>query len=110
MSANRCALLLSPLHDRRLPMPWEKKGLSEVLAIHAALLPTVPTGEILMLGGDQHDPCRALNKQVDTPAVYGGLAGRVTRVGSPDADVFCCGHALLADGGLLIAGGTGQFD
>jgi hypothetical protein len=25
-------------------------------------------------------------------------------------DFFCCGHTFLADGGLLVAGGTGQYD
>jgi hypothetical protein len=27
-------------------------------------------------------------------------------IGSPNTDVFCAGHAFLADGRLLVAGGT----
>ena len=30
----------------------------------------------------------------------------VSNSGSPDADLFCSGHAFLADGRLMIAGGT----
>ena len=36
-------------------------------------------------------------------------AARVERIGSPQTDTFCCGHALLGDGRLLIAGGTGRW-
>ncbi len=91
-------------------MPWEKKGSSEVFAIHAALLPTGLAGEILMIGGDQHNPELARTGHVENTGLYDCLSGGVRPVESPDADVFCCGHALLADGGLLIAGGTGHFD
>lgn len=33
----------------------------------------------------------------------------VTNPHSPIRDLFCCGHALLEDGRLLVAGGTAEF-
>ena len=83
-----------------------------VVAIHAALVPTNSgDGEIILFGGDNHsiDAARAAQfnhsrrfncRHPELPLVH---------VQSPAFDLFCCGHALLSDGRLLIAGGTLKF-
>ncbi|KAM6534355.1 hypothetical protein FALCPG4_003996 [Fusarium falciforme] len=97
-------------------MPWEPKIIgSEILAIHIALMPSGPEGEVLLLGGDEH-----WSKQTEPPEGNGEF--RKTRVfdvassqlvgqdiSSPDSDVFCAGHSFVADGRLLIVGGTKAF-
>lgn len=94
-------------------MAWSPAISSDdVVAIHAALVPTANgDGEILLFGGDDHD--RAANiagqwnhskrfncRHPTQPLVY---------VQSPNADLFCCGHAAIGDGRLLTAGGTITF-
>src|SRR5712692_3699845 len=94
-------------------MSWSPTISSDdVVAIHSALLPTVNgDGEIVLFGGDDHDRAASEMGQWDhtrrfncrhptQPLVY---------VHSPDADLFCCGHAFLGDGRLLTGGGTTTF-
>ena len=149
-------------------LPWVilQRG-SEVLAIHAALL---PTNQILLFGGDEFNynqfqtgavdnsrlfffdntwRHRDLTAETGAPAaaaapswffspadntapsgffspadntlqvLYLGREGHVHElfyfvgerywletIGSPTTDLFCCGHAFLADGRLLTVGGT----
>jgi hypothetical protein len=78
----------------------------DVLAVHAALL---PTSDIVFFGGDEHDRREHDSNEIDHTRVFSCRTGRVRRIGSPATDVFCCGHALLADGRLLLAGGTQVF-
>jgi hypothetical protein len=78
---------------------------AQVLPIHAALL---RTGEVLFFAGSSNNPAN----------LAGGLFR--TRVwqypsasfAAPDTpiDLFCCGQGFLADGRLLAAGGTEQYD
>lgn len=92
-------------------MPWEiLTNNSEILAIHAALL---PTNQVLMFGGSEHN---ASQNQSGNPAdldnsrlfnLSGGTL--IETIGSPDTDVFCAGHACLADGRLLVGGGTKEW-
>ena len=90
-------------------MPWTiATNNSEILAIHVALL---PTNQILMFGGSEHNPTQneAGAGGVDNSRLYNLSAGAVPlieTIGSPTTDVFCAGHAFLADGRLLVAGGT----
>lgn len=87
---------------------------SEILAVHAALVPSGAQGEVVLFGGDEH----WRNQQESA----GGDAWKKTRVydvaahsvlsatvESPDSDVFCSHHAFAADGRLLIAGGTSKW-
>src|SRR5215210_3323014 len=88
--------------------PATQRAYSEILAVHAALL---HTGKIVFFSGDEHDPgrhrlgmfdharlfdCNTL--AVTTPAPFPGIR-----------DLFCCGHSFLADGRLLVAGGTEEW-
>lgn len=92
-------------------MTWEiVANNSEVLAIHAALL---PTNQVLMFGGSEHNPAQnASNSPADldnTRLFNLGGGPQIEKVGSPTTDVFCAGHAFLSDGRLLVAGGTEEW-
>lgn len=101
-------------------------GIAEALAVHAALLP-VDNGRIVYFAGSEWmeppaweaidnepfppaDPNYAQGKaQIDHSRVYDCRTQQVSNPGSPDADLFCSGHAFLPDGRLVVAGGTQHF-
>jgi hypothetical protein len=88
-------------------MPWDPTLIdSEVLAVHAAFL---NRGQILLFGGDQHDPDFSHDHKIDAMCLFDCGSLRVTRVSFALFDLFCCGHALTVDGTLLAAGGTYAF-
>ena len=102
-------------------MPWFPTAPnlinSEILSVHAALVPSGAKGTVLMLGGDEHNPAQAGRDttpadptRVDRTALYDVSSRTVVRASSPTTDVFCSGHAFLADGRLLIAGGTESWE
>ena len=79
--------------------------------IHGALL---NTGKILFIAGSGNNP-----DNVDDPkgsAVLDYEAGTFLRPTTPvdqngnPLDLFCAGHSFLADGRLLVAGGTLRYD
>lgn len=76
-----------------------------ILAVHAALL---HTGKILYFGGDQHTNSLNQNGDVDHTRLFDCTTRAITPVtGLPgNVDLFCSGHAQLADGRILAAGGT----
>ena len=92
-------------------MPWEiVTNNSEILAIHAALL---PTNQVLMFGGSEHNAVQNRSgnaADLDNTRLF-NLAGGplIETIGSPDTDVFCSGHACLSDGRLLVGGGTKEW-
>ena len=97
-------------------MPWSAAVRSgEVVAIHAALVPTLDgDGEILLFGGDNHhDPADPVDHTTDHTARFNCRRADGTETIHVDAfshvDVFCCGHAALGDGRILVAGGTESF-
>lgn len=79
-----------------------------ILAVHAALL---PTGKIVYFGGDQHDSGLNASGDVDHTRLFDCTTHTITTVtGLPgNADLFCAGHAQLADGRILAAGGTRKW-
>ncbi|MGL5816777.1 MAG: galactose oxidase-like domain-containing protein [Phycicoccus sp.] len=95
-------------------VPWHPTLIdSEIFSVHAALVPGGPRGTVVMLGGSEHNPAQGGTDQqpadpakVDRCAVFDVAARDATRIASPTTDVFCSGHAFIADGRLLIAGGT----
>lgn len=94
-------------------MPWNPTTVdSQILAVHAALVPNGAEGEVVLFGGDEHwsdqqEPGGNFRKtrvyDVQTHGLVGGP------IPSPDSDVFCSHHAFAADGRLLIAGGTQRW-
>jgi hypothetical protein len=78
---------------------------AEVLGVHAALL---PSGHIIYFTGNEWDIAEQANKQFEHTRLYDCATDRVLFVSSPskEDDVFCCGHAMLSSGRLLIAGGS----
>jgi hypothetical protein len=92
-------------------MPWGPRKNSEICAIHAALVPTANgDGEIIYFGGDEHSPPALLAGQIDKSRRMNCRTEAVTYVASPPADLFCCGHGFMADGRLLVGGGTATFE
>jgi hypothetical protein len=90
---------------------------SEILAIHAALLPVGTKGKVLIFGGDEHNSAQAGNDStpanpadVDNTRLYDVNAKTITTITSPTTDVFCSGHAFLGDGRLVIGGGTESWE
>lgn len=91
-------------------MPWEAATIdSQILAIHAALL---PNNKVLYFGGSEHNQAQNGSgnvADVDNTRLFNIPDGIVTSIASPTTDVFCSGHAFLADGQLLVSGGTEQW-
>lgn len=79
--------------------------LSDILAVHAALL---GDGRVLYFSGSQHDekPLTVASARIFDPRfnVVQGANSPVTD------DLFCCGHAFLPNGDLFVAGGTASYD
>ncbi|AVR95131.1 hypothetical protein [Pseudoduganella armeniaca] len=92
-------------------MSWTSPADSQILAIHAALMPTDNgDGEIVYFGGDQHNPAFINSpRNVDATRRMNCVTRAIAYVRSPAHDLFCCGHAQLPDGRLLIGGGTAYF-
>lgn len=94
-------------------MPWNPTIIdSQILAVHAALVPNGDEGEVVLFGGDEHwsaqqEPGGDFRKT----RVYDVRSHSLVSVPipSPDSDVFCAHHAFVADGRLLIAGGTQKW-
>ncbi len=77
---------------------------SQVLAVHAALL---HTDRVCFFAGSSNNPANAGSEFRGIVWNFGDHS--FTRSQVP-ADVFCSGHAFLADGRLLVAGGTLEYD
>ena len=85
--------------------PSVQQPYAQILAVHAALL---HNGKIVFFSGDEHDPGRLAVNQFDHARLFDCQTLAIsTPAASPTIrDLFCCGHAFLADGRLLVAGGT----
>ncbi|GAA2567372.1 MULTISPECIES: radical copper oxidase GlxA [Streptomyces] len=73
--------------------------------IHAALL---RTGKVLMVAGSGNNQDNSDAKQYDT-RIWDPVKGTIKKVPTP-TDLFCTGHTQLANGNLLIAGGTKRYE
>src|SRR6185312_13280794 len=96
-------------------MPWNGVAVnSEILAVHAALVPSGPQGEVVLFGGDEHWSAQQESAGGDRwkkTRLYDVQSHSIvaTTIASPASDVFCSHHAFAADGRLLIAGGTSKW-
>ncbi|MFE4779998.1 galactose oxidase-like domain-containing protein [Streptomyces sp. NPDC056716] len=73
--------------------------------IHAALL---RTGKVLLVAGSGNDQDNFDAKQFDT-RIWDPVKDTIKKVPTP-TDLFCTGHTQLANGNLLIAGGTKRYE
>ncbi|MFF8590720.1 galactose oxidase-like domain-containing protein [Streptomyces sp. NPDC015220] len=73
--------------------------------IHAVLL---HTGKVLLVAGSGNNQANFDAKRFDS-RVWDPVRGTVEKVPTPD-DLFCTGHTQLADGSILIAGGTKRYE
>jgi hypothetical protein len=73
--------------------------------IHAALL---RTGKVLLVAGSGNNQDNFDAKRFDT-RIWDPVRGTIKKVPTP-SDLFCTGHTQLADGKLLIAGGTKRYE
>ncbi|WP_320782186.1 kelch motif-containing protein [Streptomyces sp. CRN 30] len=73
--------------------------------IHAALL---RTGKVLLVAGSGNNQDNFDAKKFDT-RIWDPVKGTIKKIDTP-TDLFCTGHTQLADGNLLIAGGTKRYE
>ncbi len=118
--------VLSLDNNPKIQGQWELLAYkSEVLPVHAALL---PTGKVLFAAGSGNNGVRFNNPDLgniarqiycsvvwdyaaSTPAVPRFTHPNTLRdVGGKVLDLFCGGETILADGRLLAAGGTQSYD
>ncbi len=82
-------------------MPWPWRVITERskdMAVHAVLLPLGTQGKILYFGGYSVDDTHLYDVQAETIL-------DIAWANSPQYNTFCSGHAFLADGRILVAGG-----
>ncbi|WP_128378675.1 kelch motif-containing protein [Streptomyces cavernae] len=87
---------------------WEIVEFPEELrqnTIHAALL---HTGKVLLVAGSGNNQKNFNAKKFDT-RLWDPVKGTIKEIPTPK-DLFCTGHTQLADGKLLIAGGTKRYE
>ena len=77
---------------------------SDVRAAHVALL---HTGKVLLVAGSGNDR-NAFTAGTFKTSIWDPATGNLTAVSTP-WDAFCSGHAFMADGTLLVAGGTTAY-
>lgn len=92
-----------------VPFPPNPDPAWHILAIHAALLPTGDAGEIMYFGGDEHSQDQHDAGDIDHTRLFNLATNEISALPSPTTDVFCSSHAFLADGRLLVGGGTEQW-
>ncbi|MFE9096344.1 galactose oxidase-like domain-containing protein [Streptomyces sp. NPDC007264] len=73
--------------------------------IHAALL---HTGKVLLIAGSGNNQDNFDKKKFDT-RLWDPVKGTIKKIPTPK-DLFCTGHTQLANGNLLIAGGTKRYE
>ena len=92
-------------------MPWRVLPTeTEIVAIHAALLPTSPEGDVLYFGDWAGVTDRTERNSGPTLCRLYHMASQTVEgfatADAPSTNAFCSGHAFMARGTLLVAGGT----
>lgn len=87
-------------------MRWNPQFIhADILAVHAALL---HTGEILFFTGNEYWGIQHDQMLYDHVRLFNCQTLQITHVDIPSnlSDLFCCGHAFVGTGNLLLAGGS----
>lgn len=84
---------------------WDVVGDSHTNSIHGTLL---NTGQVLMVAGSGNNQ-QYFDSKVFRSVLLDPARGTFEQVYTP-WDAFCCGHAILPDGRVLIAGGTKKYE
>ncbi|MFI2299805.1 galactose oxidase-like domain-containing protein [Actinacidiphila glaucinigra] len=103
-------------HDYKINRPeykaefghWDLVEVPEefrVNAIHAALL---RTGKVLLIAGSGNDE-RNFKAKSFKSVLWDPAENTFREIDTPK-DMFCAGHTQLADGTLLVAGGTARYE
>ncbi|MGC3939639.1 galactose oxidase-like domain-containing protein [Roseobacter sp. EG26] len=87
-------------------MSWDQVLESEIVAIHAALVPGRPEGEIIYFEGFfGNEAGRSYLYDCGNPGVTEQSFQSTDNLPVGDRNLFCAGHAQLHDGRVLVAGG-----
>ena len=97
------AVTLAPLPPEAETGRWDPPVAWDIVPLHATFL---PTGKILAWGKYEPDGTMGM------PRLWDPLAGDPTgaRMAHADTMLFCAGHALMADGRLMVSGGHKDDD
>ncbi|GAA4683417.1 kelch motif-containing protein [Streptomyces chumphonensis] len=104
------------LHEYRISRPeymarygsWEVMDVPsqyQTNAIHAALL---RTGKVLLIAGSGNNQ-EEFDAGTFATILWDPADDTFERIPTPE-DLFCAGHAQLADGRMLVAGGTARYE
>ncbi|MDK1474883.1 DUF1929 domain-containing protein [Streptomyces sp. 549] len=104
------------IHDYRIAQPayqarygsWQLANVPESYrtnTIHAALL---RTGKVLLIAGSGNDE-EQFDAGTFVTVLWDPSDNSYERVETPE-DLFCAGHSQLADGKMLVAGGTARYE
>jgi Domain of unknown function (DUF1929)/Bacterial Ig-like domain (group 1)/Kelch motif len=99
VTATASAVDLQPLPPEASTGKWDAKVEWDIVPLHMSLL---PTGKILAWGRNEY-PSGLMGQ----PRLWDPTSGAPGAAVEIDADtmLFCAGHALMADGRLMVSGG-----
>jgi Domain of unknown function (DUF1929) len=80
---------------------------ADILMVHVALL---PDGKVMAFAGSQHNMGYDKAKPFQSVLWDPDMPHHMTVLPAPKADLFCAGHCMLANGNVLAAGGTYNYD
>jgi hypothetical protein len=84
---------------------WSMGGNTHATAIHAALL---YNGKILYIAGSGYFNAHKLGPF--EAGIFDPVTNTYSALPNENKDMFCCGHAMLSNGNILLAGGTLEYD
>ena len=84
---------------------WSIGGNTHAAAIHVAML---YNGKILYVAGSGYFNANKLGPF--QAGIFDPVTNTHTALPNESKDMFCCGHAMLSNGNILLAGGTLKYD
>jgi galactose oxidase len=103
LAATSSSVTLNPLPPEATTGKWDPPVAWDIVPLHIHLL---PTGKILAWGKYESDGSMGMPRLWD-PSVGPPTTARMV---AADTMLFCSGHALMADGRLMVAGGHKKDD